>query len=399
MTPFSRALVRAANAAEDALDRLSHGYHARTGWKIPIRVLPYRGYGTPERFCVRARVVRDRFLPATHERRPPAETLWLSLKRYATHEIAGARVAVRAGGETRHATSDREGFIEFWWEGEAKGSASTLGEGWLDVELELVDPPSRTGAYRAKAEVLTVPAEAEFGVITDIDDTIVQMGARHPLRKARALFLQSPHERLPFEGAAAFYAALRKGSSGHANNPVFYVSSSPWNLYEHLVEFFRIHDVPEGPLFLRDWGVTEKGFAPDGTHGHKAEPIERLLSTFPSTPFLLVGDSGQQDAEIYESIVQAHPGRILGVVIRDVTLSPLREAELQAIAARVRDMGVPFLLARDTVEAAEDAAARGWIRREDIGDVEAGKREDEALSGPVERLLETLEEKANPDGG
>ncbi len=373
-------VLRAANRIEDALDAALFRFHSRRGWRIPLRILPYLGFGTPDRVFVRGRVVRDRGLPHDTRDAGVLGTLLTAVRRYATHEIPGAEVRVRHGDEARITQTDREGFIELWWDVAAK---LEHGRRWLTVELDLLSPQTAFGQAHEKAEVLVVPPDADFGVISDIDDTVLVMGARHPLRKFRGLFLMSAHERVPFEGVAAFYRALQAGRSGGTRNPIFYVSSSPWNVYEHLREFFDLHDIPKGPLFLRDWGITEKGVAPDGRHEHKLEHIHLLLEAFPDLRFILIGDSGQQDAELYEQVCRRYPGRILAVYIRDVVKSGKRDAPMKAVAASLAELGVPFCLAADSEVAAQHAATLGLISWRRVDDVAEDRDKDKRGSDTV----------------
>ena len=83
-----------------------------------------------------------------------------------------------------------------------------------------------------------------------------------------------------------------------------------------LIGFLRHRDFPLGPLLLRDLIGTREGRA------RKHERIEEILELHPQLPFVLIGDSGEQDPEIYADIVRAHPGRILAVYIREVRLDP-----------------------------------------------------------------------------
>jgi phosphatidate phosphatase APP1 len=293
-----------------------------------------------------------------------------SYQRYATREMPGARVAVRWGDKQWEGTTDEEGFLVLWVE-----PPQGVEPGWNLVELELLEPDPE-GVAIVSAPVLVAGAEAELGVISDIDDTVIATEVTNLLKRAWALFLTEHRTRLPFEGVDAFYAALKDGSSGGADNPIFYVSSSPWNLYEHLDEFMALHRIPAGPLLLRDWGLSRKGFAPGGGHSHKLEKIRGLLETFERLPFILIGDSGQEDAEHYRTIVREFPGRIRCVYIRNVSSRPGRAEELSRIAEEVRAAGSELVAVNDTVTAARHAAGRGWIRWEEVPRVEAHQRED-----------------------
>src|SRR5690606_32076573 len=129
------------------------------------------------------------------------------------------------------------------------------------------------------------------------------------------------HTRLPFAGVSEFYRALQSGRNGKRNNPFFYVSSSPWNLYDLLIDFLDLNNIPEGPLLLRDFGLDHNKAGSSDHMGHKFKEIENILTTYPHLNFILIGDSGQDDPVIYKEVVKKYPNRILVIYIRDVQLS------------------------------------------------------------------------------
>ena len=178
-------------------------------------------------------------------------------------------------------------------------------------------------------------------MISDIDDTVVLTGATSPLRMARTVFLGNARTRAPFPGVAAFYAALQHGVGRADFNPLFYVSSSPWNLYGLLTEFLTLRKIPLGPLMLRDWGINEREVLPTGHAGHKLEAIRKIMELYPDLPFILLGDSGQEDPEIYHRVVHDHPSRILAVYIRNVHPAPDRITAVRKLAEEVERAGAP----------------------------------------------------------
>jgi phosphatidate phosphatase APP1 len=370
MSALKPSFFEFAVRADAVWDRWSRRVRRQLGLARPLRILPYRGYGTPQRVLVQARVLEDSEVRPSHLRRTLVGSAIASYKRYATREIAGARVAVHWGDNHWEGTTDEEGFLELWVE-----PPRGVKPGWNLVELELLGPEPE-GVAIVSAQVLVAGQSAELGVISDIDDTVIATDVTNPLKRAWALFLTEHRTRLPFEGVDAFYAALKEGSHGKADNPIFYVSSSPWNLYEHLDEFLALHRIPSGPLLLRDWGLSRQGFAPGGGHSHKLEKIRGVLGAFKTLPFILIGDSGQEDAEHYRTIVREFPGRIRCVYIRNVPSRARRREELAVIAADVRAAGSELLAVDDTVTAARHAAVQGWIRWEEVPRVQAHQRED-----------------------
>ncbi len=374
------AVVRLAFHVEHHLESWSWRVRRRLRLGRPPRVLPYRGYGTARGAVIKARVLEDRHVRPPWKRHTLVGSAIASWKRYMTVEIPHARVAVRWGDKRWEGTTDEEGFLELWIEPPA-GAAP----GWHDVELELLSPYPQ-GVARVRAPVLVAGQEAEFGVISDIDDTVIVTNVTNFLTRACTLFLTEHRTRLPFEGVDAFYAALQQGRTGVAHNPIFYVSSSPWNLYEHLDEFLGLHHIPSGPLLLRDWGLSRTGFAPGGGHGHKLEKIRGLMEALAPLPFLLIGDSGQEDAEHYRTSVREVPGRVRCGYLRNVGHRTGREAELARIAEEIRALGSEMLTVDDTVTAARHAASRGWIRGQEVAEVQAHQQEDLEARGPLDAL-------------
>ncbi|HEX5750859.1 MAG TPA: phosphatase domain-containing protein [Archangium sp.] len=373
-------LVRLAFHVEHNVEAWGWRVRRKLGLARPPRILPYRGYGSSRQCVIKARVLENRHVRPPWRRHTLLGSAIASWKRYNTVEIPRARVLARWGEHRWEGTTDEEGFLELWVEPPPEAKA-----GWNDVELELLSP-SPGGVERVRAPVLLAGPEARFGVISDIDDTVIVTNVTNFLKRAWTLFLTEHRTRLPFEGVDAFYEALHLGSSGAAVNPIFYVSSSPWNLYEHLDEFLQLHRIPAGPLLLRDWGLSRTGFAPGGGHGHKLEKIRGLMGTLESLPFILIGDSGQEDAEHYRTIVREFPGRIRCVYIRNVWHRAGREKELAFIAADIRAAGSEMLTVDDTVTAARHAASQGWIRWQEVAEVQAHQAEDAQARTLLDKL-------------
>jgi phosphatidate phosphatase APP1 len=382
MDRWKRTLGEVAHRLEKHVDRARERVaEAFPPDRADVRIQPYRGYGTPERLYLLGRVLRGSVPAAAGERDHALLNLANMIQRFESDEIPGARVTARLGGREWEAVTDEEGYFELWMEPDEPPAAGTL---WHDVPLEL--PGRVTGEGRpvhATGLVLVPPPGSRFGVISDIDDTVVRTGATAPLRMARTVFLGNARTRSPFPGVAAFYRALQHGAGRADFNPLFYVSSSPWNLYDLLTEFLELRKIPLGPLMLRDWGVSEGEVLPTGHAGHKLEAIRRILDLYPALPFILLGDSGQEDPEIYHRVVHDYPSRILAVYIRSVHPRAERADAVRALAEEVAHAGSTLLLTDDTVAAAEHAAAQGWISPDALAEVRAESEKDESGSGPV----------------
>lgn len=288
-----------------------------------------------------------------------------TLRHLETDEVPGAHVRLRLERDVRDAVTDDEGFFRAWLTPDATPGAGPLRR----VDAEVLDGDG-TAVVAGNGTVVVPGPGVEYGVISDIDDTVIRTDATRLLRMLRRTLLENARTRLPFPGVAEFYRALRGGATGAAENPVFYVSSSPWNLYAVITEFLEHHGIPSGPLMLRDWGISERGMLPTGHGEHKLGAIRQILDCYASLPFILMGDSGQEDPEIYRDVVRLYGGRVHAVFIRDVTGDAVRRRTIGELAEEVRRAGSVLLLSDDTAAAARHAALNGWIRGAAAAEVE-----------------------------
>lgn len=339
--------------------RLKRGVKRRLSLFHPPAIVPFRGHGTPTQVFVAGRVLECTGVMAPGEERDtgPWRNLRRAVRRLESDEIAGACLELQLGEARVRTTADEEGYFHV-----ALTPARPLEHGWHKVQLRLVESIAG-GDARAEGEVLVPDPAAEFAIVSDLDDTVLSTHATSRLGMTYRVLFRDAHSRTPFPGVAAFYRALCGGPDARGHNPLFYLSRSPWNLYDMFERFLAVNDIPRGPVFLRDASVLEAPSRALGAGQGKTERLAGLLTLYPELRFVLVGDSGQQDPEVYRDTVRAFPGRVRAVYIRDVT-SKKRDAEVHAISEEVRGLGVPMVLVRDTAHAAEHAVERGLIRAE-----------------------------------
>lgn len=312
-------------------------------------VTPYLSYGTPVRLTVIGRLLEDEGLRPATEDDSVWENILAMLRRFESDEIGGAAVEASFGGVTSADASNEEGYFCISVE-----PPEPVPGGWHDVAVTATS--ERHGSATARARVLVPSTGAKFGVISDIDDTIIATDAHRLGQMVRTVLTGNARTRLPFPGIAELYEAFQHAS--HGPNPIFYVSNGPWNLFDFLTEFLEVNGIPPGPILLRDYGFDATKFLTDPLH--KTRTIATILDTYAGLPFILIGDSGEQDPEIYSSIVDEFPGRIAAIYIRDVS-APGRDVAVDRLAATVRSHGVPMLLAGDSAIVARDAASHGFI--------------------------------------
>jgi phosphatidate phosphatase APP1 len=348
-----------------------------------MRICAYRGYATSSQAFVSGRVLANKAPGEPGDK----QSLWRNLidtyRRFETDEVPNAFVTVRFQREEQTAQTDAEGYYHF---------ALPRTERTEDDLFLTAEARSQTGGTEilAKHEIIAPPAAAEFGVISDLDDTILETNVTSFLTAAKLTLLGNAKTRKPLEGVAALYASLHRGTAGRPVNPIFYVSSSPWNLYDLLCEFLELNEIPKGPIFLNDYGIDRTKFIKKRGHRDKLERTLTLMSAFPELPFVLVGDSGQQDAGLYAEAAALHPQRIKAIYIRDVdpaTATDRDDRVREHIATAARH-GVPMLLAPDSQAMARHAAEVGLIPARKEAAVQAEVAKDQERPTPGAAVLE-----------
>jgi phosphatidate phosphatase APP1 len=215
-----------------------------------FRIVPHLGHAGTLRTVVRARVL-DNAEPAAAVRgeglRP---ALRRTLARFLTRELPGVPLRVRVGDAAVELETDAEGYVDVRLD---SGLPPTAGP-WADAVVELAAPfRGVQGPHRTTVPIRVPGPRVTFCVISDVDDTIVHTGAQKVLAMTLRTFTGSELTRTAMPGAPELYRALASGASGDADNPVFYVSSSPWNLHGFLRSFLEHRGFPLGPLLLRDF--------------------------------------------------------------------------------------------------------------------------------------------------
>jgi phosphatidate phosphatase APP1 len=363
-----KRLVRTLRKALRLLARPAHGVRGAGG----VVLQPYRGYGSRRELFLIGRVYHE---PRSRRRggggdlaKASADLVRLLRRR----GLADAKLRVRFHGTTQELATDKDGYFRVHLHLTEPPPADRR---WHGLRLELLTPTP----LHVDAAVFIPPDTCRVVVISDIDDTVMKTGVANRLVMLWRLFGQGADRRLPFPGMAAFLRALYEGGSGAELNPMLYVSRAPWGIYEVLDAFFRLHAIPVGPLlYLREWGLTLQSPLPRRAKDHKLDLIRHMLALYDDLPFVLIGDSGQHDPELYARVVRENPGRVRAVYIRNVSRDPARLAAIEALAAEVAAAGSTLLLTADTQAMADHAARHGLIAPAAVAEVRGERRADAA---------------------
>ena len=352
-------LQDAAIDLDEQLDVAKRRFNARFGFGQPRHIAAYRGFADDRGGELIGRLLNDAPETGPREADPWWDNLLDTYRRFASDEVPDEALKVRFRGVEVDVRTDHEGYYRASFDTHVTPSDCP----WDNAMVSLTD-----GTLATPQPVLQVAPTAGFGIISDIDDTVLHSSIVDWKTAAQLTFLHNARTRKPLDGVAALYTALQRGADGTGRHPIFYVSSSPWNLYDLLEDFMELNAIPCGPIFLRDLGLEPGQFIKSEGHGHKLEKAIALIERFPAMKWVLLGDSGQADAELYAEAARAFPDRIAAIYIRDV--DPAVDSPLDTGVDRhiesVAGTSVPMLRARDSRAIAEHAAQLGLIRSADL---------------------------------
>lgn len=365
-------LLTTLNEVEHVVDM--HTFYVKRSLNLldPLMIQPYLGFGNETKVTLQGRLLENEGIETPREGASSWQNFKTMVHRYGSDEVPHARIRAVFGDQEQVIETDAEGYFRVTFTDFVLPSSDRI---WHPMDLELLDSfHGQQETVKTTGQII-IPQKSEFGVISDVDDTILVSHSADFVKKIQLTFMHNAKTRVPFEGVASFYQALHQGSDRQHANPIFYVSSSPWNLYDLLKHFCEVHKIPEGPYMLRDIGLTDQHFIRSSHEKHKVAQITQIFDTYPDMKFILVGDSGQKDPEIYEGLTDQYADNILGIYIRDVT-HDARDQEVRQIGERVRERGIDMILAYDTLEAAHHAVKNSWIHADSVDEIAAQVQRD-----------------------
>lgn len=280
--------------------------------------------------------------------------LFSLIRLFIVKTVAGAPVQLHWKDKIIREKTNADGFFKFEFTIEDNAV-----NGWHEVLVDLLDAEGKI--ITTSNGFILIPYSTQFGFISDIDDTFLISHSATLLKRLRVLFTNNARSRKPFEGVVEHYKLLAFAQTkADEPNPFFYVSSSEWNLYDYIVEFTRVNELPRGVFLLNQLKRIGQLFKTGkNNHSGKFTRITRILEMFPRQKFILLGDSSQQDPYIYTSLIKHFPGRIRAVYIRDI-YEKNRE-KVKQVLQELDKTGVQYCFFSHSSEAIEHSRKTGLI--------------------------------------
>lgn len=360
-----------------ASSQLKSGYLAIAGWRPDVQ--GFGGYGSEREARVLGRVLMTL---------TDANRTWLGQRRgwrqFFDTQVPRTPVILKVGDAVRIIETDRGGYID------THVTGHNLQPGWRHARIHLInrsdwrehrdsllegqDPQNLDlDALTAKAVELGVRLDNGLivpirivgdhettAIVSDIDDTILVSMVPHKLLALRYILVDKVSSRHAVPGMAFFLNKLQQrlhflepgpGKSSELPPPFIFLSNGAWNTMPVMRQFLARCGFPRSTTLLRPWWFSADGLPKPGPV-NKLDYLEQLTEMLPQVQWVLVGDNGQRDPEIYAEFGKLHPDNLAAVAIR--TLLPLEHlsshgtlAELSRLDQNQLPEGVPLIYGED----------------------------------------------------
>jgi len=282
------------------------------------QITVYTGYSDGQRVLLEGRITQARPQTEASTSDSSRQNLKRNLRQFFNKEGEGWPLTLSIGGLQFQTRTDSEGYFRL----DAKVNEG-LREGWQPVFAKTTLPSKNAASSKVKpafgkGRLLVLPAENTRGLISDIDDTILVSEVLSKRRLLKNTFLKNSKQRQAVPGMAELYAKVVGQNPKPEAAPLFYLSGSPRQLYGALTQFLAHNHFPPGVLLTKRISRDRASDAWLDPMAYKTKKMEEIFEYFPQVRFILVGDDGEKDPEIYEEIRKRYPQRIEAIWIRHV---------------------------------------------------------------------------------
>lgn len=323
-----------------------------------VTIKLYHGYGHTEQLVIYGHVFKLSPTPRKKYRKSFLRNTWALLRLFMVKPFACIDLELQWEGQILYTKTDKDGFFKIEWKDEPP-----LPQGWQEV---MAKAKLNGNVIAESTGYIYIPHPTQYGFISDIDDTFLISHSANLRKRLFVLFTQNARTRKPFDGVVKHYQLLANSNTTEdAPNPFFFVSSSEWNLYEYILEFTRVNEIPKG-VFLLNQLKRFSQLLKTGQNHHQGKftRIARILENYPKQRFVLLGDSSQQDPYIYEAIVSHFPKQIHAVYIRDVFAKNKHKAA--DVLGKIEAKGVPCCFFQNSSDAILHSRKIGLIAEKEL---------------------------------
>jgi phosphatidate phosphatase APP1 len=267
----------------------------------------YNAYGNEEQLIIHGRMLKKDKEKEVNKEQGIWINFWNALDFFHNDEIKNKKIVLTVDEVKYETQGDDEGYFDF----DIK-TAKNLSMGYKDIALQI---EGTKGIHYTQAAI--IGSEKMLGIISDIDDTVLVSNVTNKRKLLVNMFWKNYKQREVISTMADRFQKILKENPPKEPSRLFFLSGSPQHLFNYIEKFLDYHNFPKHITILKQVHGDNSDPLFDQM-AYKTEKIEELIALYPNMQWLMFGDSGEKDRDIYAFIKEKYPSKVKGYYIRNV---------------------------------------------------------------------------------
>ena len=281
-------------------------------------IVVYNAYGNNHQLIVQGRMEKKRDFKTVSKDDGLLRNLWRRVKQVKADDIKNKNITIRLNKETFKTKGDDEGYFKF-----NITTKQLLSMGFQKIILQI---EGNKNVHESNATI--IDSTVLIGIISDFDDTIIVSDVTDKISLGiNTVFKNYKQRTLVPSMLERFKKILEQNPKGIPSS-LFILTGSPQQLFTSIEQFLDYHHFPKHTLILKKAHGENLDPLTD-QFAYKTQKIERLIKLYPNIKWVMFGDSGEKDNQVYKAIKGKYPKKVLEYYIRNV-----ESGEIQTLALK-----------------------------------------------------------------
>lgn len=282
--------------------------------KNKVKIIPFIGFGTRDSFSLSGRVILDRgdFISYSIKEFKGKKFI-RNYRRIWSIRVPNAKLEINFGFRKEIVKTDEKGYYKLKM---ILSDKNELPVGTNRYSVKMLD--DKYDDVETFGDLIIIPKNVSYGVICDIDDTILHSRVQQKIRLVLRTFMSNERDMKPIPGMNQFLYDLHLGINKTSQNPILYLTASPFDLHDKIASFIKTNHFPIGPILMKKLRGDDKDKLFD-TYNYKIKRLREVLDKFPYMKFIFIGDNTEKDIEVFNQINDEYPNRIILILIMNIT--------------------------------------------------------------------------------
>jgi len=277
-------------------------------------IVVYHAYGNTHHIVIQGRMVEKKSFKEVKQDDNWFRNLWRRVRQVKGDEIKNQTIFASVNHEKFKTKGDDEGYFEF-----NIMTKKALKSGYKEIALNI-----EKNKNIHKTEVTIVDSQPLVGIISDFDDTIIVSDVTNKIKLGYNTIFKNYKQRIVVPTMLKRFQKILAENPKDTPSTLFILSGSPQQLFLPIEDFLTFHHFPKHTLILKKVHGENKDPLTD-QFAYKTQKIERLIRLYPQIKWVMFGDSGEKDAQVYKFIKDKYPNRVISYYIRDIETGTIRE--------------------------------------------------------------------------